>query len=77
MWATGTPDFDRGERAGQRRVDVAGDDHEVGLPLTQDALDADERLAVCSACVPEPTPRNSSGRGSPSSSKKTSDIASS
>ena len=33
-----------GECAGQRRVDVAGDDAEVDLPLAQDALDADERL---------------------------------
>ncbi len=34
-------------------------------------------FAVCSPCVPGPTPRNSSGRGIPSSRKKTSDIASS
>jgi hypothetical protein len=30
--------------------------------------------AVCSACPPEPTPRLTSGTGSPSSSKKISDI---
>ena len=33
----------RRERAGERRVDVAGDDDEVGLPVEQDPLDPDER----------------------------------
>ena len=37
-------ELDRGERAGERRVHVAGDDDHVRAPLEQHLLDADERL---------------------------------
>ena len=36
-------ELDRGERAGERRVHVAGDDDEGGPPLEEHLLDADER----------------------------------
>ena len=68
----------RGERAGERRVDVARRRRRaVGSPLEEHLLDADERARGLLAVRPEPTPRKTSGSGSPSSLRKTSDIAAS
>ena len=48
----------RDERRGERRVDVAGHEHEVGrLSAPGPARARSMTRAVCSACVPEPTPR--------------------
>ena len=44
IWATGMPSFTAASAAGERRVDVAGDDAEVDLVLEQDPLDADQGL---------------------------------
>ena len=40
MWATRDPQLRRGQRRRQGRVDVAGDDHQVGPLLEQDRLEA-------------------------------------
>ena len=45
----------RGERAGERRVDVAGHDDEIGPSSTKTCSSALERACVCSPCEPEPT----------------------
>ena len=56
MWATGNPSFAGRERAGERRVDVAGDDHDVGLDArAARASTPTSDRAVCSAWLPEPT----------------------
>ena len=68
-------ELDRRERAGERRVHVAGDDDEVRPSRSSSTCSTPtSAFAVCSACVPEPTPRNTSGVGRPSWSRKTSDI---
>ena len=64
----------RGQRRGQGRVDVAGHDDEVGCLLGEDRLEPLHHRAVCSAWLPEPTSSMWSGSGTPSSSRKTSDI---
>ena len=61
--ATGTSELHGGERAGERRVHVAGDDDEVGRCSTSTCSIPTSARAVCSACVPEPTPRKTSGCG--------------
>ena len=65
-WATGMPSFDGGERAGERRVDVAGDDDEIRRRSSRSALDA-RRARVRSARrgCPSPTPRKTSGAAKP------------
>ena len=69
------PHLDRGQRRRQGRVDVAGDDHQVGRLLDQDRLQPLHRPRRLLAWLPEPTSSMWSGAGTPSSSRKTSDIS--
>ena len=70
------PELRGAERRRERRVDVAGDEHEVGPLVAQHGLEPLEHAAPSARrAVPEPTPSMWSGSGTPSSSKKTSDIA--
>ena len=59
-----------GDGAGHGRIDVADDDHQVGVFLRQTFSKAIMIRAVCSAWNPEPTSRLMSGRGMPRSSKE-------
>ena len=76
IWATGIAELHRRERAGQRRVDVARRRRRGRARARAGPARCRRGLARSArACVPEPTPRKTSGRGIPSSPKKTSDIA--
>lgn len=59
-----------GERAGDRRVHVADDDHPIRAMFQARRSNAIMVRAVCSACEPEPTSRLMSGSGMPRSRKK-------
>ena len=70
------PELRRAERRSQGRVDVAGNEDQVGALGAQDRLEPLEHPARSArAWLPEPTPSMWSGSGTPSSSKKISDIA--
>ena len=72
------PRLRRGERAGERRVRVAVDEHRVGLLRRAAARRAPPSMrAVCSVFVPPPSPSWTSGRGTPSSVTKIVDSSSS
>ena len=65
---TGTPSFAATSAARERRVHVAGHEHEVGLaPRAATGSRRSITRAVCCACEPEPTPRKWSGSPTPSS----------
>ena len=66
------------QRAGERRIDVADDEH-AGRLRARRATGSKRRItsAVCTACVPEPTSRLMSGRGSRRSAKSRSLMSSS
>ena len=65
----------RRDRARHGRGDVADDEAQVARLLRAAvARSAIMIAAVCSACVPEPTSRLTSGSGMPSCSKKSPDM---
>ena len=66
--------LDRGDRAGQRRVGVAVDQHPVRLLAARAPGPWRASTApVCTPWLPEPTPRCTSGSGMPRPVKNTSD----
>ena len=60
-----------GQPAGERRVRVAVDEHDVGPLGGSSGPRAASMRAVCSVFVPPRMPSSRSGRGTPSSAKKT------
>ena len=77
MWAIGTPSFTAASAPAIVELTSPATTQRSISRSSRTRSTPTRTLAVCSACVPEPTARNSSGRGIPSSRKKTSDIASS
>ena len=74
-WATGTPIFTAVRTAARVELTSPGTTRRSGFSFSITGSSRSIVRAVCWAWVPEPTSSMWSGAGTPSSSKKTSDIA--
>src|SRR5262249_3623113 len=73
-WATGMRSFEAVRAQARVELTSPATTTRSGSNSRQVASNAVSTAAVCAACEPDPTSRWTSGRGMPSSSKKTSDM---
>ncbi len=74
MWAIGIRAWAAAIAAARVELTSPGTTTSSGASCSNTGSMRSMTRAVCCACVPEPTPSMWSGSGTPSSSKKTSDI---